>query len=50
VNLRVLRRLIRRADACEFRDLALPRHLVQTLWIARLGDFEGQVDKDLDKG
>jgi hypothetical protein len=49
VNLRVLRGLVWRTDARELWDLALSRLLVQTLGVARLGYFEGNVDKDLDK-
>lgn len=49
VNLRVLRGLIRAADACELRDLARARKLVQTLWVAGLCDLKRQVDKDLDE-
>ena len=50
VDLGVLRRLIRRADAGELWDLALPRLLVQALGVARLGDFKREVDEDLDEG
>jgi len=50
VDLGVLRRLIRRADAGEFWDLAFPCLLVQALGVARLGDFEREVDEDLDEG
>ena len=50
MNLRLLRCLVGRADAREFWNLAFPRLLVQALGIACLGDFEGQVDEDLDEG
>jgi len=46
----LLRRLIRRTNARELRNLALARLLVQALWIARLCDLERYVDKDLDEG
>ena len=49
MDLGVLRRLIRRADAGEFRDLALSCLLVQALGVARLGDFKREVDEDLDE-
>jgi hypothetical protein len=50
VDLRALGSLVWRADAGELGDLALPRLLVQALWIARLGHGEREVDKDLDEG
>lgn len=50
MNLGILRRLIRRTDAREFRNLALPRLLVQTLGITRLGNLKREIDKDLDEG
>jgi len=40
VNLRVLRRLIWCADACELRNYAFPRLLVQALGVARLGNLK----------
>jgi hypothetical protein len=49
-NLRILRRLVRRTNARELWDLALPRLLVQALGIARLSDFERDVNEDLDEG
>lgn len=50
LNLRVLWRFVRRTDTRELWDLALARLLVQALWVARLGDFEREVDEDLDEG
>jgi hypothetical protein len=49
VNLRLLRRLIWRTNTRELWNLALPRLLIQTLWIARLRDLERNVDEDLDE-
>jgi hypothetical protein len=49
-NLGILRRLVRRTNARELWNLALPRLLVQALRIARLGNFERDVDEDLDEG
>jgi hypothetical protein len=49
VDLRLLRCLVRRADARELWNLALSRLLVQTLGVARLGNLERDVDEDLDE-
>jgi hypothetical protein len=49
VNLRLLRRLIRRADARKLWNLALPRLLIPALRVARLCNLERDVDKDLDE-
>jgi hypothetical protein len=49
MNLGLLRRLIRRTDARKLWDLALPRLLVQALWIARLCYLEREVDEDFDE-
>ena len=48
-NLRILRRLVRRADARELGDLALARLLVQALGVALLGLLDGDVDEDFDE-
>lgn len=50
VNLGGLRRLVRRADAREVRDLARARLLVQALGVALLGHRDGDVDENLDEG
>jgi hypothetical protein len=49
MNLRILGRFIRRTNARELGDLALPRLLIQTLGIARLGNLQRDVDKHLDE-
>lgn len=49
MNLRLLRRLIRRANPRELLDLARSRLLVQTLGIALLRLLNGDVDEDLDE-
>lgn len=49
MDLRALGRLIRRTNACEVLDHTLPRLLIQTLGVARLGDLERQVDVHLDE-
>ena len=49
MNLRILRRFIRRRDTRKLRDLAFPRLLVETLGIARLGNLKRQVDEDFDE-
>lgn len=48
--LRLLRCLIRRTDARELWNLSLARLLVQALGIARLCDFQRDVDEDLNEG
>lgn len=50
MDFRVLRRLVRRADARELGDLAFARLLVQAFGVARLSYLEREVDKDLDEG
>lgn len=50
VDLRVLRRLVRGADAGEVLDLARAGLLVQPLGVALLGLLDGDVDEDLDEG
>ena len=50
VDLGILRRLVRRADARELLDLTRARFLVQTLGIALLGLLHGDVDEDLNEG
>jgi hypothetical protein len=50
MDLRLLRRLIRRTNPRKLLDRALPRLLIQTLWVAGFRYFEGKVDKDFDKG
>ena len=49
VDLGLLGRLVRRADARELWDLAGARHLVQALGVACLGHLERQVDEDLNE-
>lgn len=50
VDLRLQGFLIGGADTGELGDLALTSLLVQTLWIALLGDLNGNIDPDFDKG
>lgn len=50
MHLRLLRRLVRSANARELLDLARARLLVQTLGIALLGLGDGDVDVDFDEG
>lgn len=49
-NLSVDRLLIRSRDASELLDLASTSLLVKTLGVTLLGNLEGHVDKDLNKG
>jgi len=50
VDLRALRRLVRRRDAREVLDLPRARLLVEPLRVALLGDLDRDVDVDLDEG
>lgn len=49
VNLGILRRLVRRADAGELWNLALSCLLVQAFGVTRFSNLEWQINKDLDK-
>lgn len=49
MDLGLERLLIRRADAGELGDLALPGLFVETFRVALLGDLDGDVDPNLDK-
>jgi hypothetical protein len=49
-NFRLLRLLIRRADASELLDLARARLLIQSLGIPLLRRLDGDVDENLDEG
>ncbi len=50
MDLRILRRLVRRTDPRELLDLARSSFLVQTLGISLLGLLDGDVDEDFDEG
>lgn len=46
----LVRGLVRRRDTSKVLDLASPGLLVQTLGVTLLGDLNGDIDVDLDKG
>lgn len=50
MDLRILWRLVRGTDPRELLDLACSCLLVQTLGVALLGLFNGDVDEDFDEG
>lgn len=49
MNFRVLRRLVRGAHTGKLLDGALPRLLIQTLWISLFRNLDGHIHKDLYK-
>lgn len=49
-DFRLRRLLVRRRNARKVLDLTGPSLFVQALWVTLLGDLEGNLDKDLDKG